>query len=482
MYMKKMIVILFAVWQISYLFLVQLPKQLAVHAGTLTSAKDTLSNSRLSFRSKVSAGASGANTFTITSGQSDSTTVNLFPRDTICFGDSLTAPNGCVGTTNYTVSSIPTYNGTTVNLTTALGSTMDGDPVIASQSATHTVVFTTATTVNNPYIQVLIPAVGSGATSHDGFPDYGTSATAGTSGFDAGAMGNSDVICSGTGPTWTPYFVNSQTAGGNYHIAKCSGSGTLASGTTVTITIGGTNKLINPAPVTSGHTTGAADIYAETVNECTDAYTNNTCSNIVDSATIATAPVEGVLVSATVQNYLTFSIAGVLSSTSVCGKTTSQTTTATTVPYGAVTSGTFYTLAQLLTVNTNAANGYVVTAQENGALSIGGLGTTNLANTTCPDNSCSVTTPADWRTYTASGFGYSLANSSGTDASFTYNNGASMTFQAKPFDSTTAQIIMRNIAPVSGSATNVCYGLAVSNVQQAGYYMNKLTYIATPTF
>lgn len=481
--MKKIIVTFFVLWQISYIFLVQLPKQLAVNAGTLTLAKDTLSNSRLSFRSRVLTGASGTNTFSIQSGQSDSTTVNLFPRDSVCFGNSLTTPTGCIGNISYTVASIPTYNGTTVNLSTTLGSAMDGDLVVASQSATHTVTFTTATTVNNPYIQVLIPAVGSSTAANDGFPDYGTSAVAGTSGFDADGMGNSDVTCSGTGPTWTGYFVNSNTAAGNYHIAKCSGSGTLNSGTVVTITIGGTHKLINPAPVSSGHTTGTADVYGETINECTDAYTNNTCSNIVDSTTIAIAPVEGVLVSATVQNYMTFSIAGVLSSTSVCGHTTNQTSTATTVPFGAVNSGTFYTLAQLLTVNTNTANGYVVTAQENGSLSVDGLGVTTLANTTCPDNSCTTTGYADWRTYTASGFGYSLANSSGTDATFTYNNGASATFEARPFDSSAnPPVIMIATGPVSNSAVNVCYGLAIGATQKSGFYMNKLTYVATPIF
>lgn len=470
----KIVLILFVFFQISYLFLIQLPQRFQVHA-TLTSAKDTLSNSRLSFRAKVNSGSSGTAVFTIQSGQADADTQNLFPRDTVCFGDSLTAPNGCIGSVSYTVATIPTYNGTTVELTSALGTAMtSSDIVVATQSATHTITFTTANAVNNPIIKVLIPAVGSGNTAKDGFADYGASATAGTSGFDANAMGNSDVTCTGTGPTWTPTFVTSVTSGDNYHRAVCTGSGTLAASTAVTIVIGVTNKLINPAPVTSGHSRGTADVYNVTINEYDSGGTN-----VVDSTIVSIAPVEGVLVSATVQNTLSFSIAAVSSGTP-CGKALSVTTTATTVPFGTITSGAFYNAAHLLTVSTNAASGYSVTAQENAALSIDGLSVTTLADTACPPNTCTTTSQADWTTTSTSGFGYSLANSSGTDASFLYNTSA--TFNARPFDSSTARTIMTNTAPVNGSAVNVCYQIATSGTQKAGYYLNKLTYIATPTF
>jgi hypothetical protein len=41
---------------------------------------------------------------------------------------------------------------------------------------------------------------------------------------------------------------------------------------------------------------------------------------------------------------------------------------------------------------------------------------------------------------------------------------------------------MSNTGAVAGSAVHVCYQIATSTTQKAGYYLNKLTYIATPTF
>lgn len=456
-------------FQVTTIYLLSAPKANA----TLTSAKDTISNSRLSFRAQVAGAVSSGGTFvTIGAGQSDADVQNLFQRDNICFADS--GVNGCKGSVNYTVGSIPNQSGTSIELNSALAtSLLTSDIAMASQSATHTVVFTTANTVNNPIIQVRIPAATQTAASNDGFPDYGSAVT--SSGFDLAGLVAGDVTCSGTGPSWVATVQASTTTGGNYHQVTCTGTGTLNSATTVTITIGNTHKLINPAPITSGHTRGSADVYNITIREL------DSGSSLVDSSTVAVAPVEGVLVSATVQNTLTFSIAGVASSTSLCGKSTSVTTTATTVPFSTITSGAFYNAAHLLTVSTNAVGGYSVTAVESGPLSIDGLGVTTLADTTCPSNSCTTTTPADWTSNASSGFGYSLVNSSGTDASFQYND-TSRTFNAKPFDSVTPRTIMTKNGPVNGSAVDVCYQISTSGTQQAGYYLNKLTYVATPIF
>lgn len=470
----RFIVLFFILFQFLYLFLVELPQLIQVNA-TLTSAKDTLSNSRLSHRSQVVSGASGTGLITIGAGQSDTDTQNIFPRDNICFANS--GLNGCEGTpTNqnntYTVGAIPTYNGTIIELSSVLTSALvSTDIAVSSQSATHTVVFTTANTVNNPIFEVRIPAKTQTSASNDGFPDFGASAVAGTSGFDLAGVVAGDVTCS----TGTASVTSSASSGGNYHSIKCTVTGTVNSSTVETITIGSTHKIVNPAPVTSGHSRGAADVYNVTINEYDSGGTN-----VVDDAIISIAPVEGVLVSATVQNTLTFSIAADSSGNSRCGKTNSVSTTATTVPFGTITSGSFYNAAHLLSVSTNAANGYVVTVQENGALSIDGLGVTTLADTACPPNTCTTTAWADWTTTSTSGFGYSLANSSGTDATFLYNTSA--TFNARPFDSSTPRTIMGNSAPVSGSAAYVCYQIATSGTQKAGYYLNKLTYIATPTF
>lgn len=443
--------------------------------ASLTSAKDTLSNSRLSVMSQVSTSYSaGVNSINIGAGQSDTDTQNIFENDNICFADS--GLNGCKGNINYSIASIPTYNGTTLEIAPALATVLDDtDIVVSTQSAIHTITFTTANSVTTPTIEVRIPAKTQTIKSNNNFPDFGSTTAAGTSGFDLGGVVAADITCSGGGVTWlTPIVTSSVSTGGNYHSIKCvaTNGNVLDASQVITITIGNTHKLINPAPITSGHTRGYSDVYGVSV------YENDSDGNLVDSAILAVGPVEGVLVSAVVPQALIFSIAGV--SGTQCGKASTITATATTVPFG-------QTLAQVqnahhsLTITTNSAGGYAVGVLEDGPLSIDGLGVTTIPDTTCPSNSCSnsggTITPADWTSTTASGFGFSL---SGSDAVFKYND-LGRAFNAAPFATTVANI-MSNSGPVTSSVVYVCYQLAVSGNQAAGSYLSKLTYIATPKF
>jgi hypothetical protein len=81
--------------------------------------------------------------------------------------------------------------------------------------------------------------------------------------------------------------------------------------------------------------------------------------------------------------------------------------------------------------------------------------------------------------------GYSLANISGTDAAFTYNE-SGRTFSTKQFAdleaSETQQTIMSKSTPAASSQAYVCYRLNVSATQPAGYYFNRIAYTATATF
>src|SRR3990167_7453612 len=152
-------------------------------SANLTAAADTLSTSRLSYYSQLSgAHTVGATLLTVkTSGVPSITTANLFAGDTVMIGDGETA-------TSYTVDDI--FDTDEFQITSGLGSgdVEDGDVIIATRSATHTVTFTTATAIPNGAIRVLIPsgtnANNDGIPNHDGF-DYGVTApslTAPTSG------------------------------------------------------------------------------------------------------------------------------------------------------------------------------------------------------------------------------------------------------------------------------------------------------------
>jgi len=111
---------------------------------------------------------------------------------------------------------------------------------------------------------------------------------------------------------------------------------------------------------------------------------------------------------------------------------------------------------------------------------------TCIRDTVCASGNCSESTSADWTNATSyPGLGYSLASQSGTDASFFYNEMA-RTFSAKQLadrqGSETAQAIMSNSGPVSGSSVYICYKITVPGNQPSGYYYNIAKYTVTATF
>lgn len=487
--------VLAAVLSVSiFVFILPFGKENQVHAGTLIQAKDLLSNSRLSFRGKIGTAAnSGTTSITIDSNApsadrySDQDLLNLFPRDTVCFVGF--GYEGCYGYTNYTVGSVPSQSSTnfllTSTLTTAVGTT---DYVVSTQSAVHTVTFIAPQAYNlatGATVQFLLPgpSLAAGSTSSsDSIPDVGTSIS--TSGFDLGRLDqySGAVTCSGGGASWVNTgntIIRNTVNGTANHQINCPFTGTLAAGSTVTMTIGlGSTVIVNPAPIKTSHTRGISDVYTATIRVL-----NPTGGIVMDSADIKLAPIEGVLVSATVDTTLSFTIGAVNIGTTHCNRAASVATTATTVPFGSISTNLFYDTAHTLTLSTNAKSGYSVTVVENGAMSLDGLGTTTIGeycgNSGTPCNT--LATRIDWTLSNESSLGYSMANTSGTDAAFTFAE-SSRTFSARAFDSVTARQIMSNSGPVNGNAADVCYRITISNQQNAGFYLNKLTYVATATF
>jgi len=484
----KLILFFFVFFQASYIFLVKLPTP--VGSANFTNISDTLSNSRLSYRAGVATGAANGSVITIdSSGNADNDTNHLFPKDTVCFaGANL---DGCYMQQTYSVVSV--VNSTTFNISPPLGSNALGanDYVIATQSATHTITFTLASAVpSDGDILITIPAVDIAGQTNDGFPDTNTSIA--TNGFDLNGLGTSNITVSSSGcnNNWTVVAVTAGTASTDHTIRIDRNTDTCAAGSTITVTIGDNNKkLINPAPILSGHTQGVADIYTINVK------TRDGADNTLDESNVKVAVIEGVLVSATVQETLSVTVAGVSSSTSACGQTTDVTTTATSVPWGTIINfGSFIEAAQTVTVSTNAVSGYTVKIAENDQMGRNGITCTGanageaqncIQDTTCGPTACSETTSQDWTSTSYYGMGYSLANISGTDAAFTYNE-SGRTFSTKQFAdleaSESQQTIMSKSTPAASSQAYVCYRLNVSATQPAGYYFNRIAYTATATF
>ena len=498
-FIYRLVLFLFVLAQFQWVPMFSLIKPPVADTAGLSNASATLSNSRMSYRAGITstpetAGASTINIDTAGS-NADENTDHLFPNDTICFTDS--GNNGCKDQTTYAVNNIvdtDTFTMTPV-LVSDLAST---DKVIATQSGSLTISFTTSADIPvGGSILITIPALDSDdthssgiAVTNDGIPD--TNSSISTNGFDLNGITEDDVSTVGcTDADWdTSETITPGTASADSTIKISRTTAKCASGSTITVTIDSDPGIVNPAPLLDSATQGTADVYTIGVE------TRDDSDNPLESVDIDVAPIEAVFVSTTVRETISFQVAGVAASTTTCGQTTNITTTAMSIPFATLAANdTFYMGSQQLTTSTNADDGYSVKIEENDQMGKDGVTCTGasagesdncIKDTTCDSTGCTESTSQDWLdASTYQGLGYSLANVSGTDAAFTYDE-SSRTFSAKQIAdqeaSETKQIIMSNGSPVSGSSIYVCYRLDVSNTQPAGYYYNKVKYTATATF
>ncbi|MBU1457854.1 hypothetical protein KJ845_04070 [Patescibacteria group bacterium] len=483
---KHLLFLFILVLPVASLFI---PKQL--DSAALTSASITLSNSRLSYYAKIGVGNTnpGDTTFTIQgSSNADNDTNHLFPNDTINIGSNANSTVGTIiDSTNFAIAT-----GITNQLVV-------GDAVYATQSGTVTIAFTINNDIPaNGYIRVSIPSIATNG--NDGAPD--TAATTAANGWDLHSIVAADVTVSGgTGCSWNATEVITAAGAGTSHKIDATTTAACTAGT-ITMTIDSSPGLINPAPVTSGHTQGTADAYQWTIAT----YDGNPAATgkKIDSVDVSVAPIEAVLVSATIDETLSFSITAVTAdsgTTGSCGITrtaSSPDSTAYSIPWGTISStylAATHNTSQLLQVSTNADGGYAVTAIANDQMGKDGIACTGdvgeavncIKDTACGAVVCTHETLKDWGADPASypGLGYSLEEVTAAEASFEYDD-TTATYNAKQFadeeDSQAAQTIMTNAAPVDASQVYVCYRIDVTATQPAGYYFNKVRYTATAIF
>ncbi len=220
----------------------------------------------------------------------------------------------------------------------------------------------------------------------------------------------------------------------------------------------------------------------------TTSYAISIGGTMPDSGQVRVAIVDQVLVSASVDTSLTFTVSGVNSSSTVNGSptTTIATSTPTTLPFGTLPIGVSRTLAHDLAVTTNAAAGYTVTVEQTG----------NLQSTTGATidgfiDGTNVTTPTAWQAPSGA-----IANPNTYGHwGLTSSDGTTTRDLADEFGpdewvsgSTTPIVIMGNSGPADGTtqgygAARIGYQVQISALQEAGDdYSTTLRYIATPTF
>jgi len=454
------------------------------YSANLTNVSVTLSNSRLSFKGALAAGNTvGSSQITINS------TANAYPST-----DSAQLQQGDIvrigeagSLASHTVTGISSANSFEIGTVLVAGDADTGDDVIASQSSTLTLAFTTQTAVANGIFQVLIPA-DAATVNADGIPDKGY--------FDYGTA-IPTITCPSNATTTYDFVAGVATASAvtinsaKYHSYICAYSGTGAIGTVFsTMTV---NNVINPAPKAS-HIAGTADTYKPIIRQL------NNSTTVIDQTTVSIGVLEAVRVTASVAPLITFKIQGVGSGISTCGNNTSVASTATAVPFGELLIDTFTHAAQALAVSTNAADGYAVTATENDQLSRNNVTCTGAIPTSsdCIIDSTGDTgamlhsTGDEWSSTNFKGFGYSLhdANTSGLTPVFEYNSAAGACDGTGDCFRQFADAEVPDSATQIFSATDVadnhnlyvCYRAVISTTQAAGNYENYITYTATANF
>ena len=147
-----------------------------------------------------------------------------------------------------------------------------------------------------------------------------------------------------------------------------------------------------------------------------------------------------------------------------------------TLDFGMLSPTTPKTGSHYLSVSTNAAGGYLVTAGESGPLS---SGTDIIPDVVGDDGSITHLLAGPWALSNTYGFGYTVANRVGSDAAF--SSGFKQFADASA--SEVAQTVMTAAAPVEAHEIELTYKVNVSAyVQPMGAYATTVTYLATGNF
>ncbi|MFZ2253480.1 MAG: hypothetical protein WAW13_04945 [Minisyncoccia bacterium] len=328
-----------------------------------------------------------------------------------------------------------------------------------SASADHTFAFTTPN------------GMAAGQTITLTFAAQFTLPPLGTEDFDLTASGTEQTIASSNGVNIWGVSTSSQTITFTSPSNVGQASATpfvIQIGTNATAGGAGDTQIVNPAATTS--------------------YAIDLGGTMPDSGQVRVAIVDQVVVSASVDTSLTFSVTGVNTGATVNGSptTTVATSTATTLPFGTLPIGTSRTLAHDLAVTTNAAVGYTVTVEQTGALQ----STTGATIDGFIDGANTVT-PTAWvgpSAAIANPNTYGHWGITSTDGTTTRSAPDEFSSNTWASGSTTPIVIMGHTGPADGTtegvgAARVGYQVQISALQEAGDdYTTTLRYIVTPTF
>jgi hypothetical protein len=202
----------------------------------------------------------------------------------------------------------------------------------------------------------------------------------------------------------------------------------------------------------------------------------------IDTATVAFAVLDtnSLAVSASIDPTFTFTVAGVNSGGTVNGATTNISTTATSIPFGVLSSGSTKIAAHDLSVTTNALNGYTITVK--GATSpVLNSGAQNIDEFTGTNASPSTwSSPAGSSASVNTGFfGYTTNDATlGTGTANRFTSGGT-----KWAGTTTSPLeIAFSSAGITSEVTRVGWQAEVNAIQPQGSYSGTVIIVATPSY
>jgi len=248
---------------------------------------------------------------------------------------------------------------------------------------------------------------------------------------------------------------------------------------------GGLDDVANPAKVAAA---GTADTYL------VEYETQDDSSATLDTASVRAAIIDAVTISAEVKATLSCSVAGVAYNDSFNALdntygTAGFGTTATTIPFGVLNTGSSSQSGQLLKASTNGSNGFYFAVKQYADLTSDGGDTINtFKDGVLQDN----TSPAAWAAPSASAGSVDTYGHLGygtTDLTLDDLNGAGSNnrFTSAAFAglSTTYEAVLSHDAATDGTGTDtngqayVIYRTQISAFQEAGIYSNTISYLCT---
>jgi hypothetical protein len=346
------------------------------------------------------------------------------------------------------------------SLTSVSDTLSDSNP---GSVATHTIAFTNATSMGSlERLVITIDALNTTSTFGGIANVTGTDITATGATFAATCTGTPGEI-----------RLLGASSSGALTFEVCTGD-TIASGSKSITIKNATTRITNST------TTGS---YVVRVQHTTAG------GSVLNQADTRIAIVNNVQLTASVDTSFTFTINGVATGTTMLnGATTTKASTATTLPFGTLPLNTPVTLAQRLTVATNAINGFVVTVKED----------QNPLSQTGADidlfrNGEATATPIPWISPSSTlnvetTYGHIGVTSDDQDLNSGEFGSTSTPLFAGNFQATTTRTVFSATGTADGITSNigsstVAFRIQIGALQEAATdYTNTLTYVATPTF